>query len=153
MTPTAMVGVALPETSARDVFATWRRVCLAGMIGIAAAFPAALVLWAWMPANRKDHARHPCRRGGDHPQRVPVSGPAELREMAEDVNVMADSVQVSNGRCASSSPTSRTTEDALTSIRGFSQALLDGTPRHSRGARPRRPRHRHRVATAAASRG
>jgi signal transduction histidine kinase len=126
----AAIVVAIPETSRADVFRDLApRLLFAGGIGLAAALIAALVLWAWMyrPLGKITRGIRAVA-GGDYRQRVPVSGPAELREMAEDVNVMADSVQVSQRALREFlANVSHELKTPLTSIRGFSQALLDGT--------------------------
>ncbi len=126
----AAIVVALPETSARDVFRDLApRLLFAGAIGLAAALAVALVLWAWMyrPLGKITRGIRAVA-SGDYRQRVPVSGPAELREMAEDVNVMADSVQVSQRALREFlANVSHELKTPLTSIRGFSQALVDGT--------------------------
>ncbi len=126
----AAIVVALPETSARDVFRDLApRLLFAGAIGLAVALIAALVLWAWIyrPLGRITKGVRAVA-GGDYRQRVPVSGPSEIREVAQDVNAMADSVQVSQRALREFlANVSHELKTPLTSIRGFSQALLDGT--------------------------
>ncbi|TAK58245.1 MAG: HAMP domain-containing histidine kinase [Dehalococcoidia bacterium] len=126
----AAIVVALPETSARDAFRDLApRLLFAGIIGLAVALIAALVLWAWIyrPLGRITKGVRAVA-GGDYRQRVPVSGPAEIREVARDVNAMADSVQVSQRALREFlANVSHELRTPLTSIRGFSQALLDGT--------------------------
>jgi len=126
----AAIVVALPEASTRDVFRDLMpRLLFAGGIGLAAAILVALVLWGWTfrPLGRVTGGIRAVARG-DYRQRVAVSGPTEVRALAEDVNSMADSVETSQRALreflANISHELRT---PLTSIRGFSQAMLDGT--------------------------
>ena len=126
----AAIVVAVPEASARDVFRDLApRLLFAGLIGLAAALIAAFVLWAWIyrPLGKIMKGVRAVA-GGDYRQRVPVSGPSEIREVAQDVNAMADSVQVSQRALREFlANVSHELRTPLTSIRGFSQALLDGT--------------------------
>ena len=124
------VVVAVPQTSARQVFRDLApRLLFAGLIGFAVALITALVLWAWIyrPLGRILKGVRAVS-GGDYQQRVPVSGPSEIREVARDINAMADSVQLSQRALREFlANVSHELKTPLTSIRGFSQALLDGT--------------------------
>ncbi len=126
----AAIVVALPEASARDVFRDLApRLLFAGLIAFGAACAVALVLWAWVygPLGKVTGGIRAVARG-DYRQRVPVSGPAEVRALAGDVNGMADSVQKSQRALRDFlANVSHELRTPLTSIRGFSQALLDGT--------------------------
>src|SRR5581483_2474936 len=61
-------------------------------------------------------------------ERVPVQGPSEVRALAADVNAMADSVAASQRTLRDFlANVSHELKTPLTSMRGFSQARLDGT--------------------------
>ncbi|HYM15742.1 MAG TPA: HAMP domain-containing sensor histidine kinase [Dehalococcoidia bacterium] len=126
----AAIVVALPDTSARDVFRDLTpRLIFAGLVGLAAALLVGGVVWAWIyrPLGRVTHGIRAVARG-DYRQRVPVSGPTEVRALADDVNAMADSVQTSQRTLRDFlANVSHELRTPLTSIRGFSQAMLDGT--------------------------
>jgi signal transduction histidine kinase len=126
----AAIIVALPDTSRRDV---WRdltpRLIFAGLVGLAAALVVGAVVWAWIyrPLGRVTGGIRAVAEG-DFQQRVPVSGPKEVRALAADVNAMADSVQASQRTLRDFlANVSHELKTPLTSIRGFSQAMLDGT--------------------------
>jgi signal transduction histidine kinase len=126
----AAVIVALPQATGRQVFRELLpRLLFAGAIGLVAALLAAFVLWAWMyrPLGRVTSGIRAVARG-DYRQRVAVAGPTEVRALAHDVNSMADSVQTSQRALRDFlANVSHELKTPLTSIRGFSQAMLDGT--------------------------
>ncbi len=126
----AAIVVALPQATGRQVFRDLLpRLLFAGAIGLVAALLAAFVLWAWMyrPLGRVTGGIRAVARG-DYRQRVPIAGPAEVRALAHDVNTMADSVQTSQRALREFlANVSHELKTPLTSIRGFSQAMLDGT--------------------------
>lgn len=124
------IVVALPETSRQQAFRDLApRLLFAGAIGLGAATLAMIVLWASLgrTLGRVTGAIRAVA-AGDYGQRVPVSGPAEVRELAADVNRMADSVEASQRTLREFlANVSHELRTPLTSIRGFSQAMLDGT--------------------------
>lgn len=126
----AAIVVALPEASPRSVFRDiFPRLLFAGGIGLAAAMLVALVLWGWTfrPLGKVTGGIRAVARG-DYRQRVAVSGPTEVRALAQDVNSMADSVESSQRALRDFlANVSHELRTPLTSIRGFSQAMLDGT--------------------------
>jgi signal transduction histidine kinase len=73
---------------------------------------------------------------GDYDQQLPLSGPAEVQELAASFNRMAR--QVKSGRQAQRDFVANVSHDLktpLTSIQGFSQAILDGTAADPEAAR------------------
>lgn len=124
------IVVALPETSRQEAFRDLApRLLFAGAIGLFAAVIALAVLWASLGRTLgKVTGAIRAVAAGDYGQRVPVSGPAEVRALAADVNRMADSVEASQRTLREFlANVSHELKTPLTSIRGFSQAMLDGT--------------------------
>jgi two-component system OmpR family sensor kinase len=73
---------------------------------------------------------------GDYDQQLPLSGPAEVQELAASFNRMAR--QVKSSRQAQRDFVANVSHDLktpLTSIQGFSQAILDGTAADPEAAR------------------
>ncbi len=124
------VVVAVPETSRRDVFGDlFGRLVLSGAVGLGAA--ALLIALLWLSLYRplaKVGRGVRAVAAGDYRQRIPVQGPSEVRALARDVNTMADSVEASQSTLREFlANVSHELKTPLTSIRGFSQALVDGT--------------------------
>lgn len=122
--------VALPETERRDVWQDLApRLLFAAIVGLSAAAVTVLVLWASLFRTLgKVTGGIRAVAAGDYTERVPESGPTELRTLAGDVNRMADSVQGSQRTLREFlANVSHELRTPLTSIRGFSQAMLDGT--------------------------
>jgi signal transduction histidine kinase len=124
------IVVALPESAGPNVYKDLRqRLFFAGAVGMAAAVVAALVLWAslYRPMGKVTRGIRAVARG-DYRERVPVSGPGEVRALAQDVNTMSDAVQASQRAVREFlANVSHELRTPLTSIRGFSQAMQDGT--------------------------
>jgi signal transduction histidine kinase len=124
------IVVALPESAGPDVYTDLRqRLIFAGLIGSAAALVAGLLFWLslYRPLARVTRGIRAVARG-DYRERVPASGPTEVRALAHDVNAMADSVQASQRTLREFlANVSHELKTPLTSIRGFNQAMLDGT--------------------------
>jgi signal transduction histidine kinase len=122
--------VAMPETSRQDVFRDlFGPLLFAGGVGIGAASIVMVIVWLslYRPLGAVGKAVRAVA-SGDYGQRVPVRGPSEVRALAGDVNRMADSVRASQRTLREFlANVSHELKTPLTSIRGFSQALLDGT--------------------------
>jgi signal transduction histidine kinase len=122
--------VALPQTRARDVWGDlFPRLLFGGFVGLAAALAVIVLLWASLSRTLARATRGiRAVAAGDYAQRVPEAGPTEIRRLAQDVNRMADSVQASQATLREFlANVSHELKTPLTSIRGFSQAMLDGT--------------------------
>jgi signal transduction histidine kinase len=125
------VVFAQPQPNRRQWFAEnlLRPLLLAGLIGLALS-----ALLAWLisrsvarPLQQVADAAHAIARG-DYAQTVPVSGPAEVRDLADDFNAMAQQVRVSrDAQRDFVANVSHELKTPLTSIQGYSQAILDGT--------------------------
>lgn len=124
------IVVALPESAGPPIYKDLRqRLALAGIVGLGVALAAALLLWAslYRPLSRVTTGVRAVARG-DFRHPVPESGPSELRTLAHDVNQMSTSVQASQRTLRDFlANVSHELKTPLTSIRGFSQALQDGT--------------------------
>ncbi len=132
-TPLIVMAAPVPRASLRQVFNTFgdtffRPLMRAGLIGLLIAVSLALVISSSVarPLNRMSRA---ARRmaGGDYRQRVRVEGPREVRTLAVSFNEMAGQVaaaqQAQRDFLANVSHDLRT---PLTSIQGFSQAIVEG---------------------------
>jgi two-component system OmpR family sensor kinase len=81
------------------------------------------------PLRRVAHAAEAIAQG-ETSTRAPVSGPAEVQALARSFNTMADQVEASQqSQRDFVANVSHELKTPLTSIQGFSQALLDGTAR------------------------
>ncbi len=105
------------------------RLMLAGGAGLAVALLLGLVLarWIYRPLGRLREAANAVA-AGDLAAKAGETGPRETRELAADFNRMTD--EVAAGRTALRDfllDASHELRTPLTSIRGFSQALSDGT--------------------------
>jgi signal transduction histidine kinase len=130
--PSAVYGivVALPEANRRDVVADLTpRLLFAGAAGLGAATMLLFLIWAslFRPLDKVTRGIRAVA-AGDYSQRVPLEGPAEVRALSADVNRMADSVEASQRTLREFlANVSHELRTPLTSIRGFAQALQDGT--------------------------
>jgi signal transduction histidine kinase len=124
------IVVTAPESTPRAVFRDiFPRLLFAGLIALAAATIAGAILWAslYRPLERVTRGIRAVA-GGRYDERVPESGPAEVRALAADVNAMAGSVQASQRTLREFlANVSHELKTPLTSIRGFAQAMSDGT--------------------------
>ena len=100
-----------------------------GLIGLAAALVLGFLLTRSIAAplrNISRAARSIAR--GNYNQRVPATGPREVRDLAANFNHMSEDVQRSQQTLRDFlANISHELKTPLTSIRGFSEAILDGT--------------------------
>lgn len=122
--------VAIPRDDAQSIIADLTpRLLLAGGAGLLAAVVASVVVSqsVYAPLRRVTRAVRAVA-GGDYRQKIPASGPAEIRELAHDVNEMTTAVQQSQETLREFLVNvSHELKTPLTSIAGFAQALSDGT--------------------------
>jgi signal transduction histidine kinase len=128
--------VAEPATGLGEVVGDLMpRLLFSGMLGVAAALVLGYVFSQGIAstlANISRAARSVAR--GNYRQRVPVTGPREIRALASDFNRMTEEVQRSQETLRDFlANISHELKTPLTSIRGFSEAVLDGTIDDPRG--------------------
>jgi signal transduction histidine kinase len=129
-TDVAALIVAEPQAGLGEVVGDLLpRIVFAGLIGVGAALVLGLLLSRSIASPLRNIARAARSVArGNYRQRVPETGPPEVRALATDFNKMTEDVQRSQetlrGFLANISHELKT---PLTSIRGFSQAVLDGT--------------------------
>lgn len=122
--------VAEPAASLNEVFgALVPRLAFSGLIGVVAALVFGFILSQSVAAplrNISRAARNVAR--GNYRQRVPATGPTEVRDLAATFNRMTEQVQRSQQTLRDFlANISHELKTPLTSIHGFSEAVLDGT--------------------------
>ena len=124
------IVVALPESAGPPIYEDLRqRLILAGIVGTVVALAAAFLLWLslYRPLGRVALGVRAVARG-DFDHSIAETGPTEVRALAHDVNAMSGAVQASQRTLRDFlANVSHELKTPLTSIRGFSQALQDGT--------------------------
>lgn len=118
-----------PKTASTLIVELWVGFLVAGIIAFLVA-----VLMGWFivrsvatPLKRIARATKSVAEG-DYSQQVPVTGPAEVQQVASAFNSMTTQVQSSQQAMKDFvSNVSHDLKTPLTAIQGFSQALLDGT--------------------------
>jgi signal transduction histidine kinase len=122
--------VAQPAASLNEVLgALMPRLVFSGLIGVAAALVLGFLLSQSVAAPLRNIARAARSVArGNYLQRVPATGPREVRDLAANFNRMSEEVQRSQQLLRDFlANISHELKTPLTSIRGFSQALVDGT--------------------------
>lgn len=132
----AALVVAKPAASLADVLADLMpRLLFSGLIGVVAALVLGFLLSQSVAAPLRNiaHAARNVARG-NYQQRVPATGPAEVRDLAANFNRMTEEVQRSQQTLRDFlANISHELKTPLTSIRGFSEAVLDGTIEDAEG--------------------
>jgi signal transduction histidine kinase len=135
-TDATAIVVAKPAASLGEVFGDLvPRLLFSGLIGVAAALVLGFLLAQSVGAPLRNIARAARNVSrGNYRQRVPATGPREVRDLASNFNRMTEEVQRSQQTLRDFlANISHELKTPLTSIRGFSEAVLDGTIDDSAG--------------------
>lgn len=131
-----MVAEKRPTESLQDVLADFGVALLlpliqAGLVGLVVAALLATLISRTIarPLQAVSRAATAVARG-DMDQRVPISGPQEVQQVARAFNYMNDEVQAAQqSQRDFMANVSHDLKTPLTSIQGYSQAIMDGTAR------------------------
>lgn len=129
-TDASAIIVARPQASLGEITGDlFPRLVFSGLIGVAAALVLGFALTQSVSAPLRNIARAARSVArGNYRQRVPATGPREVRDLAANFNRMTEEVQRSQQTLRDFlANISHELKTPLTSIRGFSEALLDGT--------------------------
>ena len=129
-TEAAAIIVAKPAANLGEVLGDLMpRLLFSGLIGVAAALVLGFLLSQSVAAPLRNIARAARSVArGNYRQRVPATGPTEVRELAANFNRMTEEVQHSQQTLRDFlANISHELKTPLTSIHGFSEAILDGT--------------------------
>lgn len=129
-TQAAAIVVAQPAAGLGEVLGDlFPRLLFAGLIGVAAALILGFALSQSVAAPLRNIARAARSVArGNYRQRVPATGPREVRDLATNFNRMTEEVQRSQQTLRDFlANISHELKTPLTSIRGFGEAIADGT--------------------------
>jgi signal transduction histidine kinase len=122
---------AAPEPTPRSFFSQtfFRPIWVSGLLALLVSVLLAFGFAGWVARPLQQAARSArAITQGDYEQRVPETGPDEVQTVARSFNSMATQVKASNqAQHDFVSNVSHDLKTPLTSIRGWSQSLLDGT--------------------------
>ncbi len=129
-TGASAIIVARPAASLGEIVGDLMpRLLFSGLIGVAAALVLGFAFSQSVAAPLRNIARAARSVArGNYRQRVPATGPREVRDLAANFNRMTEEVQRSQQTLRDFlANISHELKTPLTSIRGFSEAILDGT--------------------------
>jgi two-component system OmpR family sensor kinase len=128
-TPETLV-IAIPRHEALAIWADFAKPFLwAGLVALAVSILIAILLArsVYVPIRRVTNAAEEIAHG-NYEQEVPVTGPTEVRGLAASFNQMAKQVKRSQQTLRDFvADASHELRSPLTSIKGFAQAIVDGT--------------------------
>jgi len=128
--PTDTIFLAVPRAGSLAILAgLLGPLLLGGLIALAISLFVAIALARSVsrPLNRLTGAAEKIA-SGDYAQKIPEEGPRETKELARSFNHMTDEVRLSHQQLRHFvADVSHELKSPLTSIQGFSQALIDGT--------------------------
>jgi len=122
--------LAVPRNQALSIWADFARPFVwAGLVALAVSVLIAIVLArsVYVPIRRVTNAAEEIARG-NYEQQVPVDGPKEVKGLAKSFNQMSKQVKGSQQMLRDFvADVSHELRSPLTSIKGFAQAMVDGT--------------------------
>jgi signal transduction histidine kinase len=126
----ATLVLAVPRSQALAIWADFAKPFLwAGLVALAVSVLIAVVLArsVYVPIRRVTNAAEEIARG-NYEQQVPVDGPKEVKGLAKSFNQMSKQVKHSQQMLRDFvADVSHELRSPLTSIKGFAQAMVDGT--------------------------
>ncbi|MFC2049970.1 sensor histidine kinase [Chloroflexota bacterium] len=129
-TPPETLVLAIPRQQALAIWAAFAKPFLwAGLAALAVSILIAVLLArsVYVPIRRVTNAAEEISRG-NYEQEVPVAGPKEVKGLASSFNQMAKQVKGSQQMLRDFvADVSHELRSPLTSIKGFAQAMVDGT--------------------------
>jgi signal transduction histidine kinase len=132
-TPPETLVLAIPRQQALAVWADFAKPFLwAGLVALAVSILIAVLLArsVYVPIRRVTNAAEEIARG-NYDQEVPVAGPKEVKGLAASFNQMAKQVKRSQQMLRDFvADASHELRSPLTSIKGFAQAIVDGTAKN-----------------------